>query len=369
MKRVVIILLLIILNLEAKEAYCTDDTLNIRETDIFIDLSSIDSKRFAKEIIKSLKDNLLPHEKLKIFSFNSNKSMVDLVFDGCVPGLTKKEISTIKKGGVFKYLFGGNPIDRVKEDRVFFQSSIKEALKKIYKKREANSNYKPIIETLYTQSMQFKNRKLKRVVIYSDMMQNSQEFMIKDLIDKRVDFKKIDEYKMDFNLAQIYILTPSLKRISNYRSLQKFWRKFFERNRANVLNFSTSMDISRFDKITYKIYKGEVSINGKRYRSTLYLNYSDKNILTNSWLVVNDIDAVPLVGRVKIVDNCLKSAQLKIDKIFNKYHPMFRSGEKLKLKFDNQSVKGTLTIDNSKVTIDGKVVKEQSFKLNMKEDI
>ncbi len=368
MKRLIFISLFLTISLYANKKYCTNITDNQRVTSIYLDLSNTNEKKFATNLLSSLQDNFLPHERVQIFTINPTDSSVNLIFNSCAPKLTLKEIKKIKAEGSMSYMFGGNPIETAKEDMSFFTASIKATLVKAYKTNVANEyESKPLIEILYNEASNFEEYPMQRVILYSDMIQNSDE------IAQSTPFGKYDitaiskEYKTNFNYANVYIFTAKKKfGISKYNKLALFWKKYFELSNADVKVFNDNLKLPNIKYMKYKKYEGKIFLNNKSYQSQILINYTEKRKVANAWFIINEIDAVPLTGIVKLNKGNISKAQLKIDKLYNS-HQMFAGNEKFNLKFKGNKLEGILKLDNTDIYVNDKKIKNPTFKIQMKE--
>ena len=372
MKKSFILLILFLfgaISLSANKKYCNSVTELQRATSIYLDLGNTNEKKFAKSLMVGLKNNFLPHERVQIFTINPEDSSINLIFNSCAPKLTQQEIKKVKSEGTMKYMLGGNPIDTAKEDMSFFMASIKSTLIKVYKNNVAN-NYdsKALIEMLYNESSNFEDNPMQRVVLYSDMLQNSSEIKLDSIFKDGIAQKISEEYKTNFNFAEFYIFTAKKQfGISKYNKLSKFWKEYFELNKAYVVSFNDNLKLPKIKALGYKKYEGKLLLSGKSYESQIFINYTSKLNTSNSWFIINEIDAIPLVGKVKYSKGKLISANLKIGKINGDYHTMFAGDEKFKLKFKGKKLIGVLKIDNAEIILNGEVIKDPTFKIDMKE--
>ena len=330
----------------AGSKYCNNMTQNERKTFIYIDKSSI-KNGYYKHLIKKLKGTFLPHEQVVVLSFNPQNQNIKEVFNSCVPKLSKDEVKKIKeKGGLF--LFSESPIDKTKEDYQFFISALKSVLKKI--KPVEDIENKQIIEMFYNESNRFESP-LNRVIIYSDMMENSEDFPISKIISNKYSLKNFEEYKSDFNYANIYVLLSEKKlKASKLRNLAYFWDEYFEFNAADLKNFNTELKFPKISSLKNKIYSGKLIYPDKSfYRVKLLFNYAPDGKVVNAWFVINGVDAVPLGGKVYIKDTKLKKGVFKV--ITDKKFHVFRSTEKIEVNFKRGRAKGVIISENTNLEV------------------
>ena len=369
--KIIFILTFVLFNtisLYANKKYCNNITQQQRETSIYLDLGNTNEKKFAINLMSELKNNFLAHERVQIFTINPEDSSINLVFNSCAPKLTAKEIKKIKAEGSLKYMLGGNPIDGAKEDMVFFMESIKSTFVNAYK-NNVNGTYdsKALIEMLYNESSNFENKRMQRVILYSDMLQNSEEIKLNDLFKLNAANKFTNMYQTNFNFSEFYIFTSKKQfNISKYNKLSKFWKNYCELNKAYVASFNDNLRLPKIQALKYKVYRGKLLLDDKSFEAQMLINYTPKGDVSNSWFIINDIDAIPLKGTVKYFNNKLTKASLKIAKINQKYHSIFTGNEKFVLQFKGNHLEGILKIDNATIILNGKTVKNPNFKIIMK---
>lgn len=344
MKKLLIIILASLAFAGSK--YCSNLTQKERKTFIYVDKSSI-KKGYYQHLIKKLKGTFLPHEKVVVLAFNPQNQNIKEVFNSCVPKLSKEEIKKIKgKGGFF--LFSESPIDKAKEDYQFFISALKGVLKKI--KPIEDIENKQIIEMFYNESNRFETP-LNRVIIYSDMMENSEDFPIKKIISNQYSVKDFKEYKSDFNYANIYVLLSEKKlKASSLKNLADFWDNYFEYNKADLKNFNTELKFSKVSYLKNKIFAGKLIYpDNSFYRVKLLFNYAPDGKVINAWFIINGVDAVPLGGKVYIISAKLKKGDFKV--ITNKKFHVFRSTEKIEINFKGKIAKGVIISENTNLEV------------------
>jgi len=341
------LLIIILVSLSfAGSRYCNNISQKERKTFIYIDKSSI-KKDYYQHLIKKLKGTFLPHEQVVVLSFNPETQNIKEVFNSCVPKLSKEEIEKIKeKGGLF--LFSESPINKAKEDYQFFISALKGVLKKI--KPVEDIDNKQIVEMFYNESNRFETP-LNRVIIYSDMMENSEDFPLNKIIANKYSVKDFEEYKSNFNYSNIYVLLSEKKlKASKLRNLAYFWDNYFEYNKADLKNFNTELKLSKVSYLKNKIFSGKLIYpDDSFYRVKLLFNYTFNGKVVNAWFVINGIDAVPLDGKVYIRGMKLKKGYFKIitDK---KFHVLTKT-EKIEVNFKGKKAKGLIISENTNLEV------------------
>ena len=361
--------ILIVSALSASKKYCTSETEKQRTTSIYLDLGNTDDKRFATNLLSQLSGNFLPHERVQVFTINPVDVNIKQIYNSCVPKLTHAEITKIKKEGSLKYMLGGNPIDAANEDMTFFMAEIKSTLVKAYKNNVSESiEKKELIEMLYSESGVFEAKAMQRVIIYSDMIQNSEEIKTSNLFDSKVQKKYMKEYKVDFNLAEFYIYNGKKKfGVSKHNKLIKFWKDYFELNNGHVTFFNDNLKLVKVKNLRRKIYEGQLEINDKEYESKFFVNYSSNGKTSNSWFVINEIEAIPLKGKVKLVRGKPSLINLKVANINKENHNLFVGDEKFTFKVKGKRLSGSIKIDNAEIILNGNTIKDPTFKIKMSE--
>jgi hypothetical protein len=349
----------------AQSRYC-NDLSDKRNTIIYIDLSSVYDKKFPSKFVKILRGTFLPHERVKIYFINPQTSEVDEVFNSCVPKLSKKEILKIKKEGGL-YLFGGNPIDQANEDLMFFYSNLKNIFKKALSKR-VESDEKPLVEIFYNEEDKFTNP-LNRLIIYSDMLQNSEDIPLNKLLAFKAD--DVKEYKVNYNYANTYVLLPKKPlKGSEFLKLKKFWHCYYENNKANLNNFNTTIDLKKFNGYYVRKYKGSMKYSdGSEFKIRILVVYDNKGNILNGWFIINGIDDVPLKGKVFLKKNKVKKMKLKVYNLCKNHYLI--NGEKINLKFKGNMAKGELIIDNTKTIVKtpkGNIIENPKVVIELKEE-
>jgi len=344
MKKLLIVFFVILAFGNSK--YCNDVTQQERQTIIYIDKSSL-KQGYYKDIVKKLQGTFLPHEKLIILSFNPQTQNIKEVFNSCVPKLSKKEIEKIKeKGGLF--LFSESPIDKIKEDYQFFIKALKNIFKQIKPIDEVDN--KQIIEMFYNESNRFENP-LNRIIIYSDVMQNSEDFTLKKIIVNKYSMKDFKEYKTNFNYTNVYIILNEKKlKSSKLRNLNNFWENYFEYNNASLKNFNTNLKFPKVSNLNNCFYTGKLLYSDKSfYRVKLLFNYSPKGKIINGWFVINGIDAVPLKGKIIFKNGKLEKGIFSV--VTNQNFHIFRNTDKIEITFKNKNAKGLIVTENTNLEV------------------
>lgn len=364
-----ILILLLSTFVFANKKYCTNISDKQRITSIYLDISNTSNKKFALDILSELQNNFLPHERLQIFTINPEEVTIKQVYNSCVPKLSLNEIKKIKEEGSLKYILGGNPIENSKEDYSFFKAELKNTLAKIYKSSINKDNEKKeLVELLYSESASFQRKELQRVIIFSDMNQNSKQLPITQIFnDELISNKIIKEYKINFNYAEFYIYTGKKNYgITKHKKLINFWKNYIELNNGHIKYFNDSLILPKYKYQISEVFEGELLVNNKKYLAKLLLNYNERKEINNSWFIINEIEAIPLEGKVNLINGKLTRAQLTVSSINKKNHSLFIGDEKIILNFNNNKLKGEVRIDNADVILNGKTIKNPTFGIKMK---
>ncbi len=345
--------------------YC-NDLSDKRNTLIYVDLSSANNNHFPSKLIKALRGSFLPHERVKVYFINPQTSEINEVFNSCVPKLSQSEILKIKKEGGL-YLFGGNPIEDANEDLMFFYSSLKNVFKKALK-NHIESDEKPLVEIFYNEEDKFSNP-LNRVIIYSDMIQNSKEISLKAVLENDLD--KIKEYRVNYNYSNIYVLlNKKVLKGSDFLKLRRFWHCYYEDNKANLKNFNTTLNFYKLKGYYIKKYEGNMKYSdGSEFKIKLLIAYDGKGNVINGWFIINEIDSVPVKGKVFIKKGKIAKVKLTVYNLCKSHYLI--NGEKINLIFDKKSVKGELVIDNTKTIVKtpkGNIIENPKVMLEFKEE-
>lgn len=368
MNKLLLTLFILTSFLYANKKYCTNISDNQRSTVIYLDLSNTSYKKFATNLLSELNNNFLPHERVRILTINPSEVTIKEVFNSCAPKLTIKEIKKVKSEGSLKYMLGGNPIEMAKEDYSFFMAELKNTLIRVYKSSIDDVSKKELIEMLYSESSTFEEKPMQRVIIFSDMIQNSEFLKNSSILDNKIDKKVLDEYKVNFNYSELFIYTGKKRfSITKHNSLMNFWKSYIEQNKGFVSYFNDNLKLAKYKYQISKTYEGQLELNGKKYESKLYLNFTENKKTTNSWFIINEIDSIPIKGTVSVVNGKLTNAKLKINYIKNENHKLFVGDEKFIIKVRNGKLIGDIKIDNAEVILNGELIKDPTFKITMKE--
>ena len=365
MKYFLTIVLLFSSFLFAESKYC-NNLSDKRHTLIYIDLSNTNNKAFSTKLIKNLKGSFLPHERVKVFFINPQTSEVQEVLNTCVPKLSKEEINTIKKKGGL-YLFGGNPIDEANENLMIFYSRLNTVFKKAIKEY-VETESKPLVEIFYNEEDKFSNP-LNRVIIYSDMVQNSDDIPLDKVLKGNT--KIINDYKVNYNYSNIYVLlNKKALKGSEFLKLKRFWNCYYESNYANMKNFNTTLDLPKYKNYFVKKYEGNIVYTDKsEFKIKILIAFDGKGHVVNGWFIINGIDAVPVKGKVFMKHNKLTKVKLSVSPTICKEHYLVK-GEKININFKNNIGKGELIIDNAKTIVTtpkGNVLKNPKVFIDVRE--
>lgn len=351
----------------ASKKYCNKLTDLQRTTSIYVDLGNTNSAEFGRNIMSELFENLVPHERVQIFTINPLEASIKQVYNSCAPILSQDEIKKVKEAGSFKYMLGGNPLDAAKEDFTFFSSEIKSVLSRAFQENVSNdADKKELIEMLYGESTNFEEFPMQRVILFSDMLQNSSETKKEDILNETSDGKYLMNYMVNYNNAEFYIFTDKKKlKISEHNKLVKFWKDYFELSNGHVAYFNDSLKLQKTKSVKLEKFEGTLTISGKDYIAKMLISYSDKLEAVNTWFIVNMIDSVPLRGKVKLEKGSLSRAELNVADIIPENHEVFSFGEKFSIIVKGNKLSGTIVIDNTEIVVNGEKIENPTFNISM----
>jgi hypothetical protein len=363
MKKLLILIWFVVFAIAGKN-YCLEEDPRI--TYIYIDFNTYKDKDYYKPLIKGLKKSLIPHERVKVYFVNMENNDVKEVFNTCVPKLSRKEIEKIKKEGGF-YLFGGNPIDTANEDLAFFYSALKKIFIKALKFKEFDLENKSYIELFYNEGDKFETP-LNRIIIYSDLLQNSQDFPLKNILNGKFNLK---EYQTSFNYSNVFVyFEKKVLKASEFKKLRDFWKYYFEFNKADLKSFNTTLELGEYKYLVRKKYEGVITYpDNSQIHIQLLLSIDNRGEIENGWLILNELDAVPVNGKVTLIKNKPLKAVLKIDGINDKMH-LLKNGERLILRFHKKRAEGILKAYNTEnivITPKGNKFTNPQIKIILKE--
>ena len=358
----ILISLLLSVFLFAESKYCNEITNNERSTYIYVDSTLTNKKFLSKLLMKKLKNSFLPHERVVVLIFDPVSQQVEEKFNTCVPILSKEEIKKLNSGSW--HLFTESPIDRANEDFQFFVSTLRDVIKNVKVNDNDDSDKKRLVEIFYNQSNRFE-KPLNRVIILSDMMQNSNTFPLSAVLNNN--FKNIKEYKTNFNYSDVYVLMDKKRlKSSNFKHLRDFWSYYFEYNNAVLKNFDTDIKLPSYKYLETKFYEGEMEFkDGSTYTVKLMFNYS-KNKVNNGWFVIEGVDAIPLKGKLYVKHGKVKKGVFNFD-TDESFH-IFSKSERIEVTFNGKKVTGEIKSINTNlilVTPKGHQLKNPKILLNL----
>ena len=342
-----------------------------RQTIVYVDQASVTpgDKKWAEQIVNKVK--LIPHERLTLLRLNARNGTVEQLFSACYPQLTAQETSVLKKKeGVIEALLG-SALDDVKKDRQLFQKGMNLALSQIIiastekqyqKNNDGKMAKKSIAEALFYDEKRFDLANgIPRIIIYSDMLQNSGDIHPANAAMSRVDIrKKARDFRTGFNLAEIHVFGiggTGGNGNPNQKLFAEFWQNYFLFSGAYLEQYSNNLTIPDQQVSLVDRWRGAIVIDKLQVEVNARFMSDERGKLFNSWLDIPQLGAIPVKGKRKCnadFTQCVVDAELRIDvenldrpkrEGKNKLKPtyFFRAKDKLFLESSSEKeIKGTV---------------------------
>ncbi|MDP2488239.1 hypothetical protein [Vibrio splendidus] len=291
-----------------------------RQTIVYLDQNSIgkNDRDWFRDIINKL--DYLPSEKLSIVQIN-DASRVEELFSSCYPKISD---ATYKKLLENKGFLDADPKKVLADDQKLFKGRIFGAFSKVMESSEhaTKPNFdsqslpkKSIVEALYYDASRTELvNGLSRVIIYSDMLENSTTYSSnKKPIPAAV--ATAERFPVSYSNASIYAYgVGTTTKGTDGRSLEVFWKNYFNLAGANLVSFQQQLPPkSNAIRSDVRSYKGVMDLDGRNIALSLRLSKKQgqsSGTLTSSFFAIKD-DLYPLKGTFSCKNNqCKISAKL-----------------------------------------------------------
>ncbi|MEZ8106609.1 hypothetical protein [Vibrio cortegadensis] len=291
-----------------------------RQTIIYLDQNSIgkNDKDWFRDIINKL--DYLPSEKISIVQIN-DASRVEELFSSCYPKISEVTYKKLLKN---KGFLDADPKKVLADDQKLFKGRMFGAFSKVMEASEHatkpsfNSQSIPkksIVEALYYDASRTElTNGISRVIIYSDMLENSTAYSAsKKPIEAAVNTS--ERFPVSYSNAEIYAYgVGTTTKGTDDRSLEIFWKNYFNLAGANLVSFQQQLPSkSKSTKLDIHSYKGVMDLEGRNIALSLRLSKAQEQnngSLSNSFFAIKD-DLYPLKGTFSCQNNqCKISAEL-----------------------------------------------------------
>jgi len=276
-----------------------------RQTVIYLDQNSIaqNDKDWFRDIINKL--DYLPSERLSIVKINEN-SRVEELFSGCYPKISN---ATYKKLNDERGFLDADPKKVLADDQQFFRSRLFGAFSKVMEKSQHSTQptfdlkslpKKSVVEALYYDASRMDLSKgLSRMIIYSDMLENSSLYSPGgDTIKSAI--AASNRFPVSYSNADVYAYGVGTTTTGeNDRSLEVFWKNYFNLASANLESFQQQLPSKTpAVKLDVHSYKGVMDLDGRNIALSLRLSKlqgKESGNLGSSFFAIKD-DLYPLKG-------------------------------------------------------------------------
>lgn len=304
------------------DRYC-QSTPGDRQTVIYLDQNIIAAKdpNWYKDILNKVEYR--PGEKIQFVNINNGGSTVSLIWETCHPSLTQQQLKSQKKKEGFGALFTGGVTDNLANDRKFFQKQIVKALSYPLKntRHETAPTYsaasfpeKKLVEAIYYDSKRLnKSDIFSRVIIFSDMIENSELFNLKSFSPAKAAKSVAKRYPMFLNYSsfQIYGINYTNRETKINENIRDFWSQYLLMSGAYVEQYGAQLAVEEKTKswAFYK-YKGHTKVGGIKGASEFRMVIGDDGKIRHGWLEIAHL-YLPLSGEVHCSGkNCTIDAQI-----------------------------------------------------------
>lgn len=288
-----------------------------RQTIIYLDQNSIgqNDKDWFRDIINKL--DYLPSEKLSIVQIN-DASRVKELFSSCYPKISEVTYQKLLEN---KGFLDADPKKVLADDQKLFKGRMFGAFSKVMEASEHVSRpsfdtqslpKKSIVEALYYDASRTElSNGLSRVIIYSDMLENSAAYSASQKpIQAAV--KTAERFPVSYSNADIYAYgVGTTTKGTDDRSLEVFWKNYFNLAGANLVSFQQQLPPkSKATKFDVHSYKGVMDLDGRNIALSLRLSKKkgqNNGTLSSSFFAIKN-DLYPIKGTF----SC-KNSQCKIN--------------------------------------------------------
>ncbi|KIL99738.1 hypothetical protein CCC_03910 [Paramagnetospirillum magnetotacticum MS-1] len=343
------------------ESWCNQSSP--RQTVIYVDESIITQgdDKWARQLMNKI--HFTPRERVQVVALRADAGTADQRFSLCYPDYSQAELEDLRRGQRISEFFTGTPMDQMRQAREQFDRGFRVALSSFIVKGQASGIApvqtgplpdKSIAEAMFYDEKRFATENgVSRLIIFSDMLQNSQSFQpTKENDPAASGIDAARKYAIRFNLAEVHVFgigstVPAGDPVN--RKMEAFWRAFFLANGAYLEQFSNTLNLGDSRSIAVKRWRGALAVADMHSEVNLRIMTDESGVLVNSWLVVNNSGGLPLEGKEKCVESmCEITAKLRTDV------GAFKRGDVLLLRGNAKEMKGALKDPTGAKFSDGK---------------
>lgn len=339
-----------------------------RKTVIYLDQSIIGRKDedWFRDLLNKMQ--YLPSERIEVVQIKSETGRAESVWSVCHPSLSTVDYNREKsQRGVFEV-----SIDKeLKTAENLFNKLLGQAIaaplvdtKLVNKPQYSVSSLpkKSLIEALYFDSKRYDLERSIRIVIFSDMAENSEWLPLGELSGesaaKSFAKKASKRWAVNFNNAEVfaYGVGYTYRDAELAKNLNTFWDYWFNKSSAYLASYEPQLSFNNSDEnFTPVSFSGKMKQeNGSEAAVELRLGLGDNNNLINSWFGIHEM-RFPISGDYKCDEKQACSLTAKI--IFgDESLKLFKKDDIIILKGPLKKLKGSIGArDTMTRTPDGKV--------------
>ena len=283
------------------KAYCGQAGVQ-RQTVIYLDQGIIAKKdaNWFRDIINKTK--FFAGERLQVVTIKDGGGVVEEAWDSCYPAFTPAEYAKRKKNDGFGSVFTGGVDDKLKGDLKSFNKWFKQALAHpLAKTRHDNTpsfsagNFpqKKLVEALYYDSARMDlTNGVSRVIIFSDMVENSDLFSHKNFNPQQAADAAAKRFPTFFNHASVYAygINYTNNQTELNGKLETFWKRYLLQSGAHVKNYSTQLVLPKKNQLfVAQSYTGKLKqSDGRMLATSLRVAFTPDRKLIHSVFTIGD---------------------------------------------------------------------------------
>ena len=320
-----------------------------RQTIIYLDQNIIASKdpNWYKDIVNKVEYR--PGEKIQLVNINNGGSTVELIWDTCHPSYSKEQYKKAKAKEGVGSLFMGGIDENLKDDNKFFKKQFMRALAHPLQKtrHETAPTYsassfpeKKLVEAIYYDAKRVDiDDVFSRVIIFSDMIENSELFKLNSFDPMAAAKNVAKRYPMFLNYAnfQIYGINYTNNETKINENIRDFWKQYLLLSGAHVEQYGAQLSVEESSNLwQFEKFKGHVTVGDVKGASEFRFIIGDDNKLRHGWLEIADM-YLPVAGEISCSgQNCNIDAEILASANKN----AFRQKDVLRVKGTPKNYKG-----------------------------
>lgn len=330
------------------DKYCQNDPGD-RQTVIYLDQNIIASKdpNWYKDLINKVEYR--PGEKVQFVNINSGGSTVELIWETCHPSVSPERLKKMKASEGFGALFTGGIADNLANDNKFFDKQVVRALSHPVKRTRhesapsfsaASFPTKKLVEAIYYDSKRLNvDDVFTRVIMFSDMIENSELFDLKSFDPNKAAKAVAKRYPLFLNYAsfQVYGINYTNRETKINENIRDFWSQYLLMSGAYVEQYGAQLAVEE-DTKNWKFYKykGHVNVGGVKGASAFRMVIGDDGKIRHGWLEIAHM-YLPMSGEVKCSG---KNCNIDAEVLASSNRDAFKKNDILRLSGTLSNFKG-----------------------------